>query len=120
MTVHELLTTTLSAVLPNSWAIELPPVPVWPAIVFDVDSRPEDAWCMGGGYTQHDVDVVVLSRSLDELDQLLPLAGTCPLRTALEALEPFQFEDACADADYEPDPEVYARSLTVRLRTPRY
>lgn len=120
MTINETLTQALSTALANTWAIELPPVPVWPAAVFDVDSAPESAWCMGGGYTQHDVNLVVMSRDLDELDALLPLAGSGPFRSALEALDSYQYEDACGDADYEPDPQIYARYLNVRLRTPRY
>ena len=50
-----------------------------PAVVFDVDSEPETQWCMGGGYTQHDVNVVAVARDLDELDALLPLDGGGPL-----------------------------------------
>lgn len=119
-TIHQQLITTLAAVLPNSWAVELPPDPQWPALVFDVDSQPEETWSMGGGYTQHDVHIIVLARTLEELDTLLPLDGAGPLRVALEAMEAYQFEDACGDAEYEPDPDLYARFLTVRLRTPRY
>lgn len=119
-TVHETLTAALSAVLPNSWALELPPDPDYPALVFDVDSEPEAQWCLGGGYMQHDVNVVVVARDLDELEALLPLDGGGTLRPALEALDAYQYEDACGDADYEPDPALYARFLTVRLRTPRY
>lgn len=119
-TIHQQLTATLVAVLPNSWAVELPPDPQWPALVFDVDSQPEEAWSMGGGYTQHDVHIIVLARTLEELDAWLPLDGAGPLRPALEAMEAYQFEDACGDSEYEPDPDLYARFLTVRLRTPRY
>lgn len=120
MTIHEMLTAALSVALANTWAGELPPAPAWPAAVFDVDSKPEEAWCMGGGYSQHDVNLVVMARDLDQLDVLLPLEGGGPFRAALEALDSFQYEDDSGDADYEPDPQVYARYLTVRLRTPRY
>ena len=120
MTIHQTLTTALCATFPNTWALELPPIPVWPAAMFDVDSEPEPNWCAGGGYMQHTVNLIAMARDLDELDALLPLSGGGPFRTALEALESFQYEDACGDADYEADPEVYARFLTVRLRTPRY
>ncbi len=119
-TIHQLLIAALTPALANTWAVELPPIPVWPGAVFDVDSKTEDAWCAGGGYSQHDVHLVVLARTIEELDVLLPLAGGGPFRAALEAMPAYQYEDDAGDADYEPDPEIYARYLTVRLRTPRY
>lgn len=119
-TVHELVSAALAAVLPNSWAVELPPNPTWPAVVFDIDSAPEGAWCMGGGYATHDVNVIVLARTVEQLDVLLPLAAAGTLRPALEGLASYQYEDACGDADYESDPDIYARFLNVRLRTPLY
>lgn len=120
MTVHEMLTAALVPALPNTWARELPPDPAWPALVFDVDTEPEEAWSMGGGYNAHDVNVLVMATTMEELDALLPLDGGGPLREALEALEHYQYEEEAGDADYEPDPRIYARYLTVRLRTPRY
>ncbi len=120
MTVHEIITAALVPAMPNTWARELPPDPVWPALVFDVDSEPEEAWSMAGGYTAHDVNVLVMATTMEELDVLLPLDGGGPLRAALEGLEHYQYEDESGDADYEPDPRIYARYLTVRLRTPRY
>ena len=119
-TVHEQVTTALTAIFPNAWAIELPPDPVWPAVVFDIDSAPEAAWCMGGGYMQHDVNLIVVARTIEELDVLLPLDGGGTLRPALEIMPAYQYEDSAGDADYEPDPDLYARFLSVRLRTPRY
>ena len=118
--VHTAVEQALNAVLPNAWAVELPPAPTWPAVVFDIDAAPEGAWVMGGGYTAHDVNVIVLARTIEELDVLLPLDAGGTLRPALEALASYQYEDACGDADYEDDPDLYARFLTVRLRTPRY
>lgn len=119
-TVHEQVTAALSAVFPNTWAVELPPQPTWPAVVFDIDSNAEDGWCMGGGYMQHDVNLIVVARTIEELDVLLPLTGGGTLRPALEGIPAYQYEDAAGDADYEPDPDLYARFLTVRLRTPLY
>ena len=119
-TVHALVTTALTAVFPNAWAVELPPAPVWPALVFDIESAPEGAWCMGGGYMQHDVNLIVVARTIEELDVLLPLDGGGTLRPALEGMPAYQYEDNAGDADYEPDPDLYARFLSVRLRTPRY
>ncbi len=48
-TVHQLLSVALAPALDNTWAVELPPNPPWPAAVFDVDSKPEETWCAGGG-----------------------------------------------------------------------
>jgi len=116
-TIHQLLTAVLTGVLPNVWLKELPPRPVWPAAVFDVDSAPEDAWCQGAGYYEHDVQLVVLSRSAAELDLLLPASGGGAFRAALEPLLQYSFEQGCNDADYEADPQVYCRVLELRMRT---
>ena len=62
----------------------------------------------------------ILARTIEELDVLLPLAGGGPFRAALEAMPAYQYEDDAGDADYDPDPEIFARYLTVRLRTPRH
>jgi hypothetical protein len=119
MTVHTVLTAALVAALPNTWARELPPNPTFPAAVFDVDSAPEPQWSAGGGYTAHEANLVVLAWTIEELDTLLPADGGGPIRAALEALASYQFEEDSGDAAYEPDARVYARFLTVRLRTPR-
>lgn len=116
MNVHALVSAALEAVLPNTWAVELPPVPTWPAVVFDIDSKPEEQWCAGGGYDQHSVNIVAMAKDLDTLIALMPR-----LLAAMEALQPaFQFDEDTGDADYEDDPDVFAQFLTIRLRTPRY
>lgn len=112
MSIRTTLTTALTAVLPNSWLVELPPVPVWPAIVFQVDSEPEPGWCLGANYIAHAVNVVMLGRDADALDAL-----EAQVRSALEGLEAFQYEEDSGDADYEPDPEVYGRYINARFRT---
>lgn len=119
MTVHTVLTAALTAVLANSWAKELPPAPAFPALVFDVDSAPEPQWSAGGGYTAHEVTLIVMAMTMEELDVLLPADGGGTIRGAVEAIASYQFEEDSGDADYEPDARVYARFLTVRLRTPR-
>ena len=116
MNVHALVSAALEAVLPNTWAVELPPVPTWPAVVFDIDSKPEELWCACGGYDQHSVNIVAMAEDLDVLIGLMP-----QLLAAMEALHPqYQFDEDAGDADYEDDPDVFAQFLTVRLRTPRY
>lgn len=120
ITIHKRLLQALEPALANTWFRELPQDPVWPAAVFSVETAPEPGWCAGGGYDAHDVTVIVLSRSAEELDALLPTGGEGAFRAALEAMEHYQWEVGCEDADYEEDPQVYARALIVRLRTPRY
>lgn len=118
--IHELLTTALQGV-PNSWAVELPPRPQFPAVVFSVETEPEESWCMGGGYDQHTVQIVALADTLEELGQLIPTSpADGPIRAAIEALACYQYEDSSGDAKYEPDPRKYGRHITVILRTPRY
>lgn len=120
MTIHETVNAALSAALANTWAVELPPDPTWPAAVFDIDSAPEPGWAApGGGYVAHELNVIVMAETIEELDELLPGEGAGPLRDAVEALDSYQYEEDSGDADYEGDAKVYARFLTVRLRTPR-
>lgn len=110
--IRAAVSTALGAVLSNSWLSELPPIPVWPAITFEIDSDPEPGWVIGANYVTHDVNVVILSANADELDALEPL-----VRNALSSLPSFQYEEGSGDADYEPDPQVYGRFINVRLRT---
>lgn len=122
--IHEMITSALASI-PNVWAVELPPKPAFPAMLFDVETEQERGWVINGGYDQHDVQLVVIADTLEQLDVLIPTGpGSAgdggPIRTALEAMDSYQFEDSCGDADYEPDPRKYARHLTVRLRTPRF
>lgn len=119
-TIHQLLLPVLEAALPNTWWLDLPARPTWPAAVFSVETAPEPGWCAGGGYDAHDATVIVLSRSAVELEALLPTGSGGTVRAAVEAMEFFQWEVGCEDADYEDDPQVYARALIVRLRIPRY
>lgn len=116
-TIHQLLTSVLSGVLANTWLKELPPRPTWPAAVFDVDSAPEGTWCQGAGYYEHDVQILVLSRSAAQLDALLPTSGGGAFRAALEPLLQYCFEQGCDDAQYEADAQVYCRVLELRMRT---
>ncbi|MGE8491560.1 hypothetical protein [Comamonas sp.] len=123
-TVHQMITAALAAI-PNCWAVELPPHPAFPAVVFDVETEPETGWCINGGYDQHEVQIIALADTLEELDALIPTGpGSArvggPIRSAIEAMEFFQYEASCGDADYEPDPRKYGRHLTVWLRTPRF
>lgn len=113
-TLRETLTTALTAVLPNTWAMQLPPSPTWPAAVFDIDTTPEQGWCAGGGYDQHEVNLVIFSETAEALETL-----ETSMRTAFEALPQFMREEDSGDADYEGGAKVYGRFLTMRMRTRR-
>lgn len=114
-TAKEIVAAALLPVMTNSWAVELPPNPQYPALLFDIDSTPEDQWCMGGGYDQHEVTVIILSETAELIETVKP-----QIRAAFEALPTYMVEGQSGDADYEDDPNVYAYFMTFRLRTPRY
>jgi hypothetical protein len=117
MSIYHDLLAALKTALPNTWAVELPERPTWPAAVFNVESLPEDGWVAGVAYVRHTVNLVVLNTDLDALEALLPIGAGGAFRAALEALDAYQLEESAGDAAYEPDPKVYGRSLVVQLRT---
>ena len=112
MTIQATVTAALSAVLANTWAVELPVEPTWPAIVFDIDSTPEDRWVLGGGYDQHLVAVVILARERTEIATLRP-----QIEAALQAIPGYMADEEHGDADYADDPSVYAYFMNFRIRT---
>ncbi len=112
MTIDADINTALSAVLANTWSVELPPRPTWPAIVFEIDSEPEDGWVMGGGYTQHVISVDLMALTKTELATYLP-----QIRTAMEAFTGYLDEEGSGDASYEKLPEVYGKFVNFRIRT---
>lgn len=105
----------LESVLSNSWAIELPQNPTFPASVFNIETASEDAWVQGGGYDQHTVTVVVLSRDLDQLDTLWKQA-----RDAVEAIPGFMYDGDNGDAEYEGDANVYGYYFITVIRLPTH
>lgn len=115
MSVKQTIYGALSAVLANSHAVELPRRPTWPAIVFEIDSQPELGWCLGGGYDQNVVTVIILARELGAIETLIP-----QVRAAMEALSGYMGEEEHGDSGYEDDPEVYGYFMNFRIRTPKY
>lgn len=113
-TVNETVATALVNAGLNAWAVELPSDPTYPALVFDIETRQEEQWCHDGGYDQHTVTVVLLSRSLAEIDSLKPT-----VRALFEAMAGFMFEDAGGDVDYEDDPNVFGYFMVFLLRARR-
>jgi hypothetical protein len=114
MSIKQIMLAALSGVLANTWAVELPLSPVWPALVFDIDTTPETGWVMGGGYDQHTVNVVILARSLGEIEAL-----QVQVDAALSVLAGYLRDDDRGDADYEGDASVYGYFSTHVLRTRR-
>jgi hypothetical protein len=115
MTIHEEIIAALTPVLDNSWAVQLPPDPVWPAIVFDVDSAPEPGWTSAGeGYDQHSVTVTMLAETIEEFEAL-----AANVRTALEAVPSYMYEEDYGDGEYEPDPQIFMKYIVFRHRTRR-
>ena len=112
MTIKQSVLAALEPVLANTWAIELPERPTWPAIVFEVETAPETGWTIGAGYEQNVVNVVILSRDLEEVEALKP-----QVRTAIEVLPGYMTDEDHGDAEYEGDPEVYGYFMNFRIRT---
>lgn len=114
MSIKARIFTALSTVLANSHAVELPRDPTFPAIVFDIDSTPEEGWCQGGGYDRHEVAVVILSASLADIAEL---KGR--VKAAMTAVDGVLWDDGEGDADYEADPDVYGYYINFAARTPQ-
>lgn len=112
MTIKEMVYQALTAVLPNSHAVELPKRPTWPAIVFEIDTQPEVGWTIGAGYEQNVVTVVILSPDLDQIEVF-----KSQIRSAIEVLSGYMTDEEHGDAEYEADPEVYGYFMNFRIRT---
>lgn len=111
MSISTIVNTALTGVLANSWAIELPPEPTFPAISFEIDSSTENTWVFGADYVQHIVSVTVYSRTRAQLMSYLPI-----IRVAMEALPGYMSEEEHGDAEYEDMVGVYAYFQNFRIR----
>lgn len=112
MTIGTTINTALTAVLANTWAVELPPEPTFPAIVFEIDSTPETGWVLGAGYTQHVITVTTLAYTRTEL---MTLAAS--IQSAIETVTGFITEEESGDAQFEELPGVYGYFQNFRIRT---
>ncbi|TWI65171.1 hypothetical protein IP91_02578 [Pseudoduganella lurida] len=113
-TIKQRIYEALSAVLPNTYAVELPDEPTWPALVFEVNIDPEPGWVMGGGYNQCDIVVMTFSRSQEEIEVL---AGQ--VLAAVSALDGFLGDEFAGDADYQGEADVFAYVQNFRVRIRR-
>lgn len=115
MTIVSEVNTALSAVLANTWAVELPTEPVYPAIAFDIDSISERNWVIGGGYYQHTITVMLFAKTRTELATYRPL-----IKAAIEGINSGAFrylgEEDSGDAEFEELPGVYGYYQVFRVR----
>jgi hypothetical protein len=105
----------LSAILPNTFNVELPPDPAWPAIVYSVHTEEEAGWVMGGGYDLHTVTIAVLGRDVDANEALRD-----QIVAAFEQMDDFLEIEAEGDSEYEGAANVYAYLILPKLRTRRF
>ena len=117
MTIKTSINTALSAVLANTWSLELPIDPVWPALLFELDTVPESTWAFpaGSAYDQHTVSVTIFAKTIEEIDALLP-----QVNIALQGIAGYMLDGERGDAAYENDASVYAYFTNHVIRTPRY
>jgi hypothetical protein len=117
MTIKQLVYGALAAILPEGQvhAVELSDDPVWPALVFEIDTTPEQTWVQGGGYNQHAVAVVTLAKTLADIAALRP-----QVLAAMEAIPGYMFDEDEGDAEFEGDASVYAYVQNFRLRSRKY
>ena len=97
--ISTIVNTALNGVIANSWAIELPPEPTFPAIVFDIDSATENNWVYGADYVQHVVSVFVYAKTRTQL-----MTYPALIRAAMETIPGYMAEEEHGDAEYQEFP----------------
>jgi hypothetical protein len=105
----------LCAILPNTYNVELPPNPTWPALVYTLHTEEESGWVMGGGYDLHTVTIAILGRDTDANAVLRN-----QIATAFEQMDDFIEIEAEGDSEYQGDAAVYAYLMMPKLRTCRF
>lgn len=104
----------LSPLLANTFAVQLPPEPQFPAIVFEVDTEEEKGWPAGAGYEMHEVAVLLIAPDLGVIDTMKP-----QIIAAIESMPDAAYLGRTGEGDgnYEDDPNQYAYFLMFRVRT---
>ena len=118
MDIDVIVLDALKPVLNNTWSVELPPNPVFPAAVFEIESSPENNWSTGGAfpaYEQHTVAVVVMAKTKTQLKTLMAQANV-----AMQAIAGYLQQGDSGDAQYEDDASVYGYYTNHIIRTQRY
>lgn len=112
MTIGSTINTALTAVLSNTYAVELPQDPSWPALVFEIGSEPESGWTIGAEYEQHVVTVNILSETKSQIATL-----RTQIAAAFRVLDGYMGLEDHGDAEFEDDAHVYAYFMNFRMRT---
>lgn len=112
MTIGSDVNTALTAVLANTYAVELPDNPTWPALLFEIKSERETGWTIGAEYEQHIVTVNILSTSKSQISTI-----RSQVETTIKVMDGYMGLEDHGDADYEDDARVYAYYMEFRVRT---
>lgn len=117
MSIRQAINTALSTVTNNTWAVELPENPTFPAVVFEIETNPEDIWAYpaGSAYDQHTVSITILARTFGEIETLLP-----QVTTAIETVEGYMLDGERGDAEYQDDPSIYGYYTNHVIRSRRF
>lgn len=111
MSINQDIIAVMQPVCPRVYSVQLPDKVLWPSIVFEVDTDPEQTWTEGAGYDQHTITCYILNKDMVGLRQLHTQA-----RSAARNISGFLFEGESGDSDYEDDPNVYSMYLTFVVR----
>lgn len=114
MSLNTVVSQVLNPILTNNWMVELPSKPSFPAMVWSVETDPEDDWCDGAGYDQHTVTVFILCED-DSLSTLLE-----QVRQGMQARAEFLREGESGDAEFEEHPDTYAKFAEFVIRLPQH
>lgn len=115
MDIKPVVKAALETVLDNTWAVDLPERPAWPALLFEIDSEHEVGWCQGADYMRHTVVVIILSKVLADIQTY-----AIGVRQAMGSVEGYISAVESGDMDYEDDPEVYAYFINFEIRTKEF
>ncbi len=95
----------------NSWAIELPQTPTFPAAAFDIDVQPERRWVLGVDYARFFVTIYLYNKSKAAI-----MVTAASMRSAFEAFDGYIEETDSGDASYEDFPNVYGYFMNFTVR----
>ena len=111
MTMQQDMLALIKGVESNAWAAELPPEPIFPAALFEIDVQPEKGWTAGATYANFIVTVYLFNPSKSNL-----MTKATAMRAAFEAYPWLLAEEESGDAAFEDWPEQFAYYMIFRTR----